>query len=68
MTNVSHNLRQANKNTILNRIFLGKDLEKLSKIVSHALRHEPVFYDLILDKTGFVNISVLVASLRNHGW
>ena len=37
---------------------------KLSKIVSHALRHEPASYDLILDKDGWAEIDNLLLSLR----
>lgn len=38
---------------------------KLSKIVSHALRHEPSFYGLKLDNEGWTDIENLLSSLRN---
>ena len=47
---------------------MSLDLIKLSKTVSHALRHEPGSYNLILDREGWVNISDLLASLKNKGW
>lgn len=39
-------------------------LVNLSKIISHALRHEPQFYDLVLDKYGWVKLSDLVDALQ----
>lgn len=47
---------------------MSLDLIKLSKTVSHALRHEPESYNLIHDKEGWVNISDLLNSLRSKGW
>lgn len=44
------------------------DLTKLSKTISHALRHEPQLYNLQLDNEGWVNLSLLVDSLRSKGW
>lgn len=38
--------------------------EKLSKIVSHALRHKPEDYHLKLSKNGWVSIDELVNSIR----
>lgn len=40
------------------------DYLKLSKIVSHALRHEPSLYDLELDDEGWVDVDDLILSLR----
>lgn len=40
------------------------DNNKLSKTISHALRHNPESYDLILDKEGWVDVNVLILSLR----
>jgi putative RNA 2'-phosphotransferase len=37
---------------------------KLSKAVSHALRHEPWIYELELDPDGWVNIDQLLDALR----
>lgn len=42
---------------------MGIKYSKLSKIVSHALRHEPHLYSLSLDKDGWVEISVLLKCL-----
>lgn len=41
---------------------------QLSKTVSHALRHEPQYYDLQLDNQGWVLISDLVIALRTKGF
>lgn len=38
--------------------------ERLSKIISHALRHQPEDYDLKLSKDGWVSIDELVTSIR----
>jgi putative RNA 2'-phosphotransferase len=40
------------------------DLTKLSRTVSHALRHEPWLYGLELDRYGWVHLIDLVVSLR----
>ena len=42
------------------------DLKKLSRTVSHALRHEPWLYGLEMDSYGSVHLIDLVASLRRH--
>jgi len=42
------------------------DLTKLSRTVSHALRHEPWLYGLELDSYGWVHLIDLVVSLRCH--
>jgi putative RNA 2'-phosphotransferase len=43
---------------------------ELSKVVSHALRHEPWIYELELDDEGWVHVSQLLESLRseNDSW
>lgn len=43
---------------------------KLSKTISHALRHEPWLYELELDDQGWVPLSHLLESLRceNEDW
>ncbi len=41
------------------------DYLKLSRIVSHALRHDPSLYDLELDNEGWVDVDELLFSLRN---
>ena len=43
------------------------DLTKLSRTVSHALRHEPWLYGLELDSYGWVRLIDLVVSLRRRG-
>jgi putative RNA 2'-phosphotransferase len=40
------------------------NFENLSRITSHALRHEPWLYELELDEEGWVPIQSLVAALR----
>jgi len=46
------------------------DLSKLSRVVSHALRHEPWLYELELDDNGWVSVDALLAGLRtqSHSW
>ena len=47
---------------------MGKsDLTDLSRITSHALRHEPETYGLKLDADGWVSMESLVAALRRRG-
>jgi putative RNA 2'-phosphotransferase len=45
---------------------MGKDaaLMRLSRTVSHALRHEPWLYELELDDAGWVPVEALIAALR----
>ena len=43
-----------------------KDLAKLSHILSYALRHNPLKYDLVLDKEGWISISELLIALSLH--
>ncbi|KMQ67374.1 hypothetical protein ACM39_13095 [Chryseobacterium sp. FH2] len=43
------------------------NFEQLSKTVSHALRHEPQFYNLELDNQGWVLLSDLVFALNTKG-
>ena len=40
------------------------DLKNLSKVISHALRHEPWLYELELDEEGWVCVDLLLSSLR----
>lgn len=46
------------------------DLTNLSRVVSHALRHEPWVYELELDSEGWVPIDLLIAALQeqNKNW
>lgn len=39
---------------------------ELSKIVSHALRHEPWLYELELDNEGWVSVKLMLESLRGE--
>lgn len=41
-----------------------KDLNKISRVVSHALRHEPWLYELELDEQGWSDVDALVTALR----
>ena len=41
-----------------------KDYIKLSRIVSHALRHEPWLYELEIDSEGWTSIDTLISALR----
>lgn len=43
------------------------DNTELSKIISHALRHEPQLYNLTLDDDGWVSLSDVIISLNNKG-
>jgi putative RNA 2'-phosphotransferase len=43
------------------------DHSALSKVISHALRHEPSLYNLELDEFGWANLSDLENSLINRG-
>lgn len=42
------------------------DLTKLSRTMSHALRHAPQQYGLELDNEGWVSIDTLLEALRRH--
>lgn len=42
------------------------DNKILSKVLSHALRHEPKKYNIVLDKDGWVNIDNLIIGLREN--
>jgi putative RNA 2'-phosphotransferase len=41
-------------------------LEDLSRVVSHALRHEPWLYELELDDEGWADLDVLLVALRSE--
>jgi putative RNA 2'-phosphotransferase len=43
------------------------DFIRLSMIVSHALRHDPQSYNIILDSQGWVLLSDLVAAMNSNG-
>ena len=42
------------------------DHVRLSRVVSHALRHQPARYGLALDPEGWVPVADLLAALRRH--
>ena len=43
------------------------DPRKLSKTISHALRHEPWLYELELDDEGYTSLRTLIESLQRKG-
>ncbi|MFZ5781418.1 MAG: RNA 2'-phosphotransferase [Pseudomonadota bacterium] len=45
---------------------MSQKLDSLSRLVSHALRHEPWLYELELDESGWVSVDQLVAALRSE--
>src|SRR5687768_10305732 len=45
----------------------GRERDRaLSKVVAHALRHQPWVYELELDERGWVDLDSLFASLRRE--
>ena len=40
------------------------NLNELSKIISHALRHQPSLYNLELDRDGWIDVNLLVESIQ----
>ena len=40
---------------------------ELSKVLSHALRHEPWLYELELDEEGWAPLEQLITALREKG-
>ncbi|MFL6401789.1 MAG: RNA 2'-phosphotransferase [Nitrososphaeraceae archaeon] len=44
----------------------GKEMTKLSHIVSYALRHNPLEYNLMLDKEGWTSVDELLNALSLH--
>ena len=46
---------------------MGINLIDLSRVVSHALRHEPWLYELEIDNEGWTSIEALIDSLRLQG-
>ena len=45
---------------------MAGDLTDLSRVVSHALRHEPWLYELELDEDGWIGIDALLVALRGE--
>jgi putative RNA 2'-phosphotransferase len=45
---------------------MSRDLTRLSRVVSHALRHEPWLYELELDVEGWTDVDALLAALRQE--
>jgi putative RNA 2'-phosphotransferase len=41
--------------------------ERLSRLVSYALRHEPWLYELELDDEGWVLVDELLVAIHEHG-
>lgn len=49
---------------------MADHMNQLSKVVSHALRHEPWLYELELDEEGWADVESLLVALRSmrHEW
>lgn len=45
---------------------MAKDLTHISRVVSHALRHEPWLYELELDAGGWTEVAAVLAALRRE--
>jgi putative RNA 2'-phosphotransferase len=45
---------------------MARDLNKLSRVMSHALRHEPWLYELELDDEGWTDVEALLSALRRE--
>lgn len=45
---------------------MGINYESLSKVIAHALRHEPWLYEIELDGDGWAEISLLCSVLREN--
>ena len=43
-------------------------LTGISRVLSHALRHDPGYYGLTLDPEGWVDLKDMVAALRRTPW
>lgn len=43
---------------------MARDLIQISRVVSHALRHEPWLYELELDADGWTDVDAVLAALR----
>lgn len=52
------------------KLFISRfQRKKLSKLMAYILRHDPVKFDISLDKYGFARFSDLIARLRSvHPW
>jgi putative RNA 2'-phosphotransferase len=44
--------------------YTRQELNAFSRVVSHALRHEPWLYELELDDAGWVSVDELLAAVR----
>jgi putative RNA 2'-phosphotransferase len=45
---------------------MQEKLIRLSRTISHALRHAPWLYELELDEEGWVEVEALLSALRSH--
>lgn len=52
---------------MMGAVGLSDPLVSLSRVVSHALRHEPWLYELELDEAGWVPVAELLQALRGVG-
>lgn len=46
---------------------IGRGHDELSRLISHALRHEPWVYELELDDEGWVSVTQLLNVIRDQG-
>lgn len=46
---------------------MARRLERLSRLASHALRHEPAKYGLEVDREGWVPVEALLAAVHRQG-
>lgn len=47
-------------------LVMAKDLIQISRVMSHALRHEPWLYELELDADGWTEVADVLAALRQE--
>lgn len=45
---------------------MARDFDRLSRVLSHALRHEPWLYELELDADGWAEVEAVLAALREE--
>ena len=45
---------------------MAREYSRLSRVLSHALRHEPWLYELELDADGWVAVEAVLAALREE--
>jgi putative RNA 2'-phosphotransferase len=45
---------------------VARNLDRVSRVLSHALRHEPWLYELELDEDGWAEVDAVLAALRQE--